>query len=442
MTQAFGPSWTAIDQYMSLTKDTESPKQYHLWSLISLVSAIAAPVTWLSHGRLGRVRLNMGVVLSGRASIRKSAAISLMRRFADGLGVYTGPTDVGGARHGIMTAMQMRIQNATGDEDESTSVPRDLEQLATADFENAFPIRAARNKPSHMFFAVNELGRLLTAQTRELLDFFSDGLDNEPIYYQTKLGSIRLSDPLITLLAATTPDTLQHIMPRDSNHHNILGRLVFIYARHAEKSVPIPPEWNSQQQFTAEQLRTRLLRIRNDATEAVTLTPAAVDEYVRLYGHTVPTIEFRLNPYAGRRAVHLLKLSALICLLRGDSPFQIAPTDLRLAHLILLLTESEMDGAFAGIDKTLEGKVTLYIRELIESQPEHRNGMDQGAVFSTLQRLGIPEDDITKTIERILRSGRLRIVNNRVQVETGLGAELSRIYFNSCLPVDEQTKLI
>lgn len=429
ITQTFHSSFDPIHQYIYLARNTESPRQYHLWSLLSLTAALGSNVAHIDRGIIGRVKLNLGVVLSGRPTIRKSSAITFMQRFATGLPLNYGPTDTGGARQGIMSAMQSRWQDDIRDEMDGFA---GLEELAASNFDNVISRIDRRSyRPSSIYFTAKELGRLLTAQTRELLDFFNDGIDGEPIFYQTKAGTVRIPSPLINLLGATTPGSLPHILPRDAYDHGFLSRLIFVYASKQQQRIPHPPAFTDREINLQEQLYDVFTRITTEANGRITFDQRATELYESLYAYSVPSIEFRLNAYAGRRAEHLAKLSALICILRGQSPYVISPEDVGLAHVILILTEQTMDGAYAGLDRSPDGRAYAFIREAIESVDDE--ALESGVIHNMLTRSGIfrTAEEHIGLLTRLKSSGRLTDNGRNICVAKNTDIDRVRMFLDS-----------
>jgi len=277
-----------------------------------------------------------------------------------------------------------------------------------------------RTRPSSIYFASKELGRLLTAQTRELLDFFADGLDGESIFYQTKNGNIRIPAPLINLIGATTPGNLPSILPRDAHDHGLLSRLIFVYAGKSEAAVPIPPAISTSESERQSQLLESIARVQQEAQGEIRFSEEAEEEYRRLYSYSVANLEFRLNAYSGRRADHLAKLGTLVCLLRGESPYIVTRRDLALAHLILILTETSMDGAYMGLDRSADGKVYAHVREIIESGTTGTVGYE--ILGGHLSRTGLEPEDALKALQRLIRSHKL--VQSEDQTKISLGGSL------------------
>lgn len=362
----FLPSSGAILEYLELTEGLESPVPYHIWSFLSLVAALCGDNIALSHGPTGRERLNLGVILTGVPAIRKSTALSVMQKFAEGLPISYGPSDTGGQRQGIMAAMQPRWQRDKTDEpqDISLSTLEALSELDSDDISSKLPNPLDR-KASEIYFVSKELGRLISSPSRELFDFFADGMDGESTDYQLKNSRVFIRNPLINLLGATTPASLGHMLPRGGDTHGFLSRVIFVHASTLSAAVPIPASWSEGQKATRDHLHERLLHVLQNPTE-ITLTADAVETYKDLYGYQPHMADIRLQAYVGRRAKHLLKVAAILGLLRAESVVQVQASDLRLAHGILALTEGLMDRAFYGLETGYYSRVLCAFAELAE----------------------------------------------------------------------------
>ncbi|MDG4869476.1 hypothetical protein P8631_15940, partial [Guyparkeria sp. 1SP6A2] len=90
--------------------------------------------------------------------------------------------------------------------------------------------------------------------------------------------------------------------------------------------------------------------------DTIDMSPAAVQTYEDLYPFIPATVDQRLRAYNGRRSKHLLKISALLAVLRGKTPIRMQASDIRLAHALLILTEALMDRAFYGLDTGLHSR--------------------------------------------------------------------------------------
>lgn len=365
----YADSGKSILEYLKLTSDLESPIPYHIWSFLSCVAALCGDRIYLRHGPMGKMRLNLGVILSGAPALRKSTALTVMQRFAEGLPLYYGPTDTAGQRQGIMSAMMPRWQVDSPEDGVADVSAETLEELANFNSDSilsTLPDPVTR-KASEIYFVSKELGRLMGSQTRELLDFFTDGIDGESFHYQLKNQVIKINNPLINLIGATTPASLGQMMPKGAADHGFLSRLIFVHATSLTRANPTPSVWNDRQLEIRDSLQSLLLDQFGNINTEISLSEAAVKSYHDLYPYLVKTQDIRLMAYGGRRQGHLLKVAALLALCRGNSPIIVQACDVRLAHAILLLTEGFMDRAFYGLDTGLYSRVHCALCEIAES---------------------------------------------------------------------------
>ena len=404
--ERFAPSSAAIQKYLTLTEGLESPVPYHVWSLLSLVAALCGDNIAINHGPLGRERLNLGVVLTGVPAVRKSTALTVMQKFAEGLPIQYGPTDTAGQRQGIMSAMMPKWQKDTHDDDSIDIRPETIDVLADLDTDSIVPAlpNLLSRKASEIYFVSKELGRLIASQSRELFDFFTDGMDGETFHYQLKNQTIKIRNPLINLIGCTTPSSLGNMIPRGGDSHGFLSRLVFVHASHQTRRVAIPEEWNELQLQSKKQLHELILDQLDVRNETIGMTAAATKTYTDLYAYIPVTNDQRMQAYAGRRAKHMLKISALLAVLRGESPIVVQASDVRLAHALMLLTESNMDRSFHGLDVSWYGKCLSAITEIAETSSNETVSIQQ--IQTGAGHLG-DKDKIATLVQSLQDQGKL-----------------------------------
>jgi len=369
----FSASSEALRKYLILCEGVESPTPYHIWSFISLLAALAGDRLTLSNGPMGRERLNLGIVLTGIPAIRKSSALTLMQKFAQGLPVSYGPTDTAGQRQGIMSAMLPRWQKDSLEDNSTIEASLStLEELAMLDTDGISVKleNPLERKASEIYFVSKELGRLIASNSRELFDFFTDGLDGETFHYQLKSQTIKIHKPLMNLLGATTPGSLGTLMPRGGDTHGFLSRLIFVHAATVERAVPIPKEWDDRQLSVKGDLHQSIHEMLETQNADISLTEGATETFKDLYGYCPSVMDIRLQAYSGRRAKHLLKIAALLGIMREPKAGKVIASDMRLAHALLVLTETTMDRAFFGLDQSLYARVLCAVAELIEGSSD------------------------------------------------------------------------
>lgn len=408
----FSPSSKAIKDYLRLTTGLESPTPYHVWSFISLIAALCGDRIALANGPMGKLRLNLGVVLTGVPAIRKSSALTIMQRFAEGLPISYGPTDTSGQRQGIMSAMLPRWQKDLPDDSQAELSIASLEELADLDSSHisaALPDLTARHNPSHLYFVAKELGRLIASTTRELLDFFTDAMDGETIDYKLKNQQTKIRNPLINIIGATTPSNLGQMMPRGAAEHGFLSRLIFVHAGMVANVVPIVAPWSTEQKQVVKDMHESIMAMLDTDHEEMSLSQAATDTYIDLYDYQPALSDLRLQAYGARRSGHLLKLAAILALLRDNSTSTVIASDVRLAHALLVLTETEMDRAFYGLEQGVYSRILCAFAELSESSAS--GVVQQKMILSAAGHLG-DKDMLAKMLSSLQDQGKILPVDS------------------------------
>jgi hypothetical protein len=297
-------SATAINEYLSLMEESETPRQYLIWSLIAAAGALIGKNGVFQSGPHHTIRSNMFVILVGPSAIRKSSAISMTESMLRSSTLNFGPTDTGGQRHGLMSAL--------------TGLYRTEKHKLTLDAP-FHPRMVNPRPPSDMFLVSSEFGRLLGQGSLDMANFLVDLYDGVEIDYQTKAGETRLQGPLASILAGTTPSSLANILPENAVTHGIISRFIFIYEEELYKTVPLPPEPTEEWFDSKIRFQQRLDWIDSNR-QNFHLAPEARKSYAEALYHYSPALEDpRLESYRGRRSSTLLKVAMAIAALRCDN---------------------------------------------------------------------------------------------------------------------------
>ncbi len=339
-----------ISQYLELMDDTEPPSVFHVWSLLATAAALLGQHAVIRSGVL-TVRANLFVVLIGPPAVKKSTAIDLVQGLASGTSLNFGPTDTSGQRHGLMSAL--------------VGLHRFDKQKRSA-IEALSRMQLKPRRASDMALFVSELGRLWGTANRDMSDFFVDLYDSKDIDYETKGSSTRITAPLVTLLAATTPSSLAQMLPDASATHGILSRIVFVYANQIHKSVPLPPDPTEEWLDLREQIVKKLRWIdgnRNDFG----LSPKARELYEELYVFKPKIDDPRFEYYAARRANILLRVAMAIAALRSDT--WLIESDIQLAHVLMQEIEPDMHNALSAFGRNKAHMARSTILAFLRGQP-------------------------------------------------------------------------
>ena len=142
--------------------------------------------------------------------------------------------------------------------------------------------------------------------------------------------------PYVTMLAASTPQTLKDVIPTGAVGQGFTSRILFIWAGGRRKRVPIP-NWGVEH----ERIKRELIHDLGEISKVrgiFKFSSQGLLEYQRNYlSRLEPEDEFedeRLRGYSSRKDIHTLKLAQIMSLSDGDS---------------LTITEKEIEGAVDAI---------------------------------------------------------------------------------------------
>lgn len=388
-----------LSDYLQLMEDTESPRVYHIWCLLAATAAVIGSHAKLRMGALMSIRPNMFVVLIGPSAIKKSTPIDIMESLLAQTSVRFGPTDSGGQRHGLMSAMQGMAKKGA------------LKQLLV-DTVFLAPRTIWQRRAEDIALFSRELGRLWGSANREMADFFLDLYDGADIKYETKASALTIQAPSVTLLGATTPSSLATMLPENAADHGVLSRTVFVYADEIHKPVPIPPDPDEGWYDLRDKITRRFEWIENNRLD-FSLSEEAAELYANLYEYKPAFDDPRLISYTGRRGQHLMKVAMCLAALRGY--VQIIPNDLRLAHELLAQIEPFMHKALEsfGRNKAYQGR--MIILQYLRSLPSHVAGQDE-IVAVAAKELNMRE--CQEVLNAMQLNGEITIIGGRVALSS------------------------
>ena len=330
-----------IEGFMQYTENSEPPKQFRLWTAISVVAAALERKCYLDWGSL-TFYPNLYVVLVGPSGCRKGTAMTPGLRLINSIGLKVAAESV--TREALI---------------------RDLKQS------NNNEISEDGNLILHSSLTIysQELVVFLGTENKQLMSDLTDWYDcREQWTYRTKnMGTDEIVNVWVNLIGATTPSIIQSALPQDAIGGGLTSRMIFINARRKEKIVPIPF-------FTPEELKLRD-ELEEDYERihcmrgAFTVTSAFVDRWAEWYTASDGKPPFESDHFGGyfeRRPQHLMKLSLVMNASRTDSML-VDVIDFERARLILEAAEQTMPHTFSGYGQSKLAdatyKILSYVKE-------------------------------------------------------------------------------
>jgi hypothetical protein len=207
-----------ITAYLEYVAETESPLNYKKWVALSVISA---SLQKKCHFNLGRIRIfgNTFVVLVGPPGARKSAAISFGKDLIESVGVVNTSSD-SISREALL--MELEASKDIAILDKGPSFTHSSLLVCASEFES--------------FLGQKQENRKMTVTLIDLYD-----CPQKDWTYKTKnKGENVIPSVYLSILAATTPDSIaSSITPGDSGS-GFTARILFIHATGRMKDVPFP----------------------------------------------------------------------------------------------------------------------------------------------------------------------------------------------------------
>jgi len=260
--------------------------------------------------------------------------------------------------------------------------------------------------------ALNELSIMFPAYDGELMNRFTDLYDCD-VYEETRRAkSIKISIPnsQVNLVAATTPSYLNELMPPGAWDQGFISRVIMVFS--AEKI--IKPLFSAKPKpvnlFTALSDDLKVISSIYGQFKWESAAEAAMENWARAGGPPIPDHP-RLQHYTSRRNAHLLKLSMIASISRGND-LVVSLADFQLALGWLVEVEFYMPDIFksmitggdsAAMDEIYHFVFQTYLKEK-KPLPEHR------IIRFISER--VPAHAVMRVFETMYKSNMLEVENH------------------------------
>lgn len=284
-----------LDAYLKFLGESEAPYVYRKWTGISLIAGLLQRKCWSNWET--EIYPNLYCVLVGPSAARKGTAMFAARRILRDLGIHL--TAESTTREALIEHMR-----------DSAGQYQDPSFPDIPIFHNSLTVCAP------------ELAVFLGINNPEFLSALTDWFDcPDPWTYRTRSKGIEeITKVYVNLIGATTPELIKNTLPQDAIGGGLTSRIIFVFARGAEKLIPFPVNPFSNEPFY-EALKSDFTHIQALSGE-FQITDEYKKHYERWYLDSEKNPPFEdipnLEPYLGRRALHLRKLSMIMSAARTD----------------------------------------------------------------------------------------------------------------------------
>jgi hypothetical protein len=297
----------------------------HLFKVWAGISTIAAVLQRKCYSRWETyIYPNLYVILVGPSASRKGTAMGPAMEMLNDLGIRLAPQSI------TREALIRFLRNSTTEmilEEEGDR--REVHTSLTV-FAAELSVFLGFNRPEFMM---------------DLIDLY----DCAKIwrYYTKNKGDDEIHGVWLNMLGATTPSSFQDSLPSEAVGTGFTSRIIIVYGDHITPNpLPILTEDIIQLRDDLAHDLEQIYALRGEFK----MTPQCLERYSEWYiGHTENgrVVNPNLEPYYGRKATHLRKLSMIMSASRSDE-MVITLADFDRAKKILEHTEPGMIRCFYG----------------------------------------------------------------------------------------------
>ncbi len=389
-----------LDEYMQHTAGTESPKTFHRWCFLSIVSAELARNVYIPFGH-GRIYPNMYVMLMGVPAARKSTAVNIAKKLL-AASKYKNFAFTKTSREKFL--MDFEYGFSVSQTLDKGALAALIKQETTVEDKLALLEQAVVDQEpvSEAFICCDEFVDFIGQKNINFINTLTtlwDCLDNYPERLKNSI-SVNVVKPTVGLLGGITPTSFSTAMPQEVVGQGFMSRIILVYGEPSKIKItwPVPPD-----EKNAKLLAEKLQKVRKLRGQCKISAPAnkLIDEIYQNY-HNIP--DARLQYYCARRLDHLLKLCMVIAATKLTTVIEYDTVE--EANTILVYTENSMSRALGEFGEAKHSKATQKIVEAL-SQAE--------GPMETTQLWQIVSQDLDRVTDLQNILGNLSIANKIVQ---------------------------
>lgn len=351
-----------FDDYLEYTKNTEPPRIYHRWSLITCIGALLGRNVYIAHGH-NKIYPNLYVMFIGESGTRKSTAIKMCKKLLSAAGYSTFAADK-------TSKEKFLLDLAGGGTEEETANLRARDKKATEEEimnRNLWGEDETLREPREVFIVADEFNEFAGSSNSELYttlgNLWNWDDENAPFFNSFKSGSVKIWQPTVSLLAGNTAEGFARAFPPETIGQGFLSRMLLLFGTKSGRRIAFPPVPNISD---TSRIITTLMRIRGkNARGSIEIDAEAYVILGEIYSEDKRLSDIRLASYSTRRFDQLLKLCLIITCARFEETVTYATVI--YANTILSAAEANMSKALGEFGKAKNSDITQKIITYLEA---------------------------------------------------------------------------
>lgn len=337
-----------ISDYLQYQAETEPPKFFHRWCVLSMLGAYLGRDFTSDLGAF-KITPNMYTMLIGVPGTRKSTAIKLSKKLLKLTSYDKFSAD--------KSSKEKFLLDLAGD---SLDGGHDL-------LEDALFGGDDDTRNSQVYIACDEFNNFIGNGNIEFVSLLGELWDYEGTYSnRIKSGkSVNIPNPTVSILGGNTATGFSLAFPSTTIGQGFFSRLLLVYSEPSNRKITFPKAPDPEQ---TSYLVDKLLAMKSCVQGTATYTDSANMLLDKIYKNTPPIEDSRFEHYTNRRFTHLLKLCLIVAASRMST--EIAEEDVVYANTILHHTEQLMPKALGEFGKSKNSDVTHKIIQILENHYE------------------------------------------------------------------------
>lgn len=336
-----------LERYLDFVDRTEPRENFHRWSFLACASAALGRNIYFNFGHM-TVYPNQYVFIVGNPAARKSTSIKILRSIL---------ADSGFTKFSYTKTSKQKflIDFSLGFDSTLSGGAKCAADLLDEQWTTGQEVFVCNDEIVDFLGVGNFDMASLLANLWDNLDHYDERLKNS--------DSVRIENPTVNILGGITPTSMHIALPKEAAGQGFMSRLILVFADSVKRKITFPkaPDPHERQYFV-----DFFAKLRKFKGEMV-LTPKAEEVLDEMYNRWTNTIDVRLEYYAGRRFIHLLKLCMILAAL--DDSLIINENHAIEANTILLFTEKDMAHALGEYGQSRHSEAIQKVISALSNAP-------------------------------------------------------------------------